>query len=239
MSDVHAFTWCGYEWMPQERWGILHPERPWTWYDSSCVRINDNGELELTTCLNPTTIIVDGQEYTPNYGAGLVSTTKNNTTFKYGHYIWVAKMPKGKHLWPALWMWSWDSWPPEIDVAEAWTSNCKGYYKFPWYWNVTTNIHDPNVKHNMAEKVCVCKMSDPSENFIKYELIWTPNELRFLYNWKNIRTINDPEIMEYLNKNTQRGMNIVMNVLPTDTFREGELKKPLIIKYFSYTPLVG
>ena len=34
-----------------------------------------------------------------------------------------AKLPYGDNLWPAFWMWSWDSWPPEIDIFEGYTNN--------------------------------------------------------------------------------------------------------------------
>lgn len=240
--DNKIFNWCGYEWLTEERWGNLHPDRPWAWDDPGCVKVNDNNELELSIDLNPKKIIINGREYNPNYGMGLVSTTANNPKFKYGHYEWIAKMPKGKHLWPALWMWSWDSWPPEIDVVEAWTNCGGGYFRlnYKWHplvWNLQTNYHEPNEDGNMAQCCSVFDMPDPARNFIKYELIWLPGELQFWYNDKQVRTINDPEFMKYLNENTNNGMNIIMNIHPTEKYHEGELKTTMLVKSFKYTPI--
>ena len=79
------------------------------------------------------------------FGVGLVSCTEK---FGYGTFEIEAKLPKGQpNAWPAFWMWSFDSWPPEIDVFEAY-SNKKGSY-FNWnidallgkFWRCATNVH--------------------------------------------------------------------------------------------------
>jgi beta-glucanase (GH16 family) len=225
--------------MPQECWGNLHPDKPWTWYDPNCIRINEQGELELTIDFNPQKITVDGKEYNPNYGMGLVSTTENNPIFKYGEYTWVAKLPKGRNLWPGLWMWA-GPWPPEIDVAECWTNECGGYFRFNYkwdlfQWNVQSNYYNKDKKGNHAKCIPILKCpKDPSKNFIEYKLKWSKYKLEVYYDGKLVRTVDDLNFMYYLNQNTNKGMNVVMNCHPTEGYMYGEIKTPMIIKSFSY-----
>jgi beta-glucanase (GH16 family) len=52
--------------------------------------------------------------------------TKNKYSFKYGTVEVRAKLPKGRGLWPAIWLVQKDcpsigacpTWPPEIDIME-------------------------------------------------------------------------------------------------------------------------
>lgn len=50
---------------------------------------------------------------------------------KHGYFEARCKQPKSKNMWPAFWLASTYSWPPEIDIFEVWTSH-KGF---------TTTIH--------------------------------------------------------------------------------------------------
>ena len=33
------FQWSGYEWITQERWGQIHPNKSFCWYDPSAVEM--------------------------------------------------------------------------------------------------------------------------------------------------------------------------------------------------------
>lgn len=111
---METIKWSGYEWLLQERWGLIHPQKPTWWYDSSKVSVDPHNYLHLKTGLSPR--YFPELDLTSNIGAGLVSCT---TPFSYGTFEIVAKLPYGKSLWPAFWMWSFNSWPPEIDVLEG------------------------------------------------------------------------------------------------------------------------
>jgi beta-glucanase (GH16 family) len=71
----------------------------------------------------------------------------NTTKFGYGYFEIEAKLPTGRNLWPAFWMWSFDSWPPEIDILEGYSSVKRpSYFKLYLdsllgFWNVQTNYH--------------------------------------------------------------------------------------------------
>ena len=41
--------WKGHRWLQNERWGLIHPEKPHWWYDATSSFIDDNNFLNLLT----------------------------------------------------------------------------------------------------------------------------------------------------------------------------------------------
>lgn len=230
-----TINWSGYEWMTHERWGWVHKDKPYCWYDPSAVNINLNGELSLDTHYNPRTF--EGLNIRPKIGVGLVSCTEK---FGPGSFEIEAKLPHGKNLWPAFWMWSWDSWPPEIDVFEGYSHKSPNYMRWNWNkpwapWHIDTNVH---YKNDMDENEMAGPRShymgfkDPTANFIKYRLDWTPYHLKFFYNERLVRTIDDPMIMNRVNSTK---MNVVINNHVTKELPYSMIpRSSFIIKYFKY-----
>lgn len=235
---MKSIFWSGYEWITQERWGQVHPEKPHWWYDESCVHIcRGTNQLHLRTRYNP--------KYFPEIndtsyiGVGLVSCTKK---FGFGTYSISAKLPKGENLWPAFWMWSWDSWPPEIDIFEAY-SDSKGKYLKPrlsnplGFWNVQTNVHYQEGDSNkmMGGKTHYFGFKDPSEHFIDYTLIWQRDIIKFYYDNRLVRTITDKNILDQLN---QTKMNVILNNgVTSDVNISNPPQSNFIIKKFKYSPI--
>lgn len=232
--NTEKFTWKGYEWQTRERWGYVHHDKPWAMYSKYCVEIDKNDNLIL--------YVKDGLT---NYDSsiifpmGLVSTTKNNPMFKFGTYKWTAKLPRGKHLWPALWMWSWDSWPPEIDVMEAWSNDSGGYLLKDHKTMRITNCYHYDEK-DTHEYGCLrlkdCWWRLPQYTFNDYMLVWKPGCMEFHFNKRLIRRITDRFNLKWIENHCQNGMNIVMNLHPTKEYKDGDMKTPLIIKNFEYIP---
>ena len=50
---MNTINWSGYEWLTQERWGTVHKDKPYCWYDPSAVQITLKGYLDLKTQYNP------------------------------------------------------------------------------------------------------------------------------------------------------------------------------------------
>jgi len=224
------FTWKGQEWQTEERWGDMHPDKPWARYSSDCVKINKKDELELSVGN-----FVDGA-----FNMGLVSTTANNCKFSYGTYSFIAKLPRGKNLWPALWMWSWDSWPPELDVMEAWTNKCGGYKLTSGLSHITNCVHwnESNFhKPNFLKFGKLFPFHLPQYTFNVYSMLWKPDLIAFFFNGKMISTFTDKEALEWINNHNKNGMNIIMNLYPTKDYKKGDMKSPLIIRDFHYDPL--
>ena len=232
----NTITWSGYEWIPQERWGQVHSEKSHWWYDASCVKIDADDNLHLHTKFNPK-LFPGG--IVSNIGVGLVSCT---TKFRHGVFAVTAKLPTGAHLWPAFWMWSWDTWPPEIDVFEAY-SNSRGSYLKPrllnpaGFWNVQTNLHyTKDSKNKMAKgKTHWFGFRDPSKHFITYHVEWTPEYVNYYYDGRLVRTIDDANILQQLN---QTSMNVVINNGVTEHVdRIDPPQSDFVVKKFEYIAL--
>ena len=235
------FNWSGYEWLTQERWGDIHPEKTLCWYDPTAVEkiYHPGNEDQLVLKTHRHIQNFPHLKITSNIGVGLVS---NTTKFKPGYFEIEAKLPSGKHLWPAFWMWSWDSWPPEIDIFEGYTRNTKGYFNWSHdmllgrFWNVNTNIHLGNYpdNYNLGAKSHWMGFKDPSKHFIKYGCMWTPYSLDLYYDGDKVRSITDQKIMEQFKDTT---MNVVIN---NGVDRDVDVHNPpeseMIVNYFKYEP---
>ena len=72
----------------------------------------DNGSLVITAAPG------DNPDGLP-YNSGMI-TTEGDFTQTYGYFEIRAQVPEGQGMWPGFWMLNADkSWPPEIDVLEA------------------------------------------------------------------------------------------------------------------------
>ena len=208
----NTIKWAGYEWETQERWGDIHPDKTYNWYDPSAVEVQDD-VLILKSHYNPKEFVVNDKKIISSYGVGLVS---NLTPFSYGYFEIEAKLPIGRNLWPSFWMWSFDSWPPEIDIFEAYSSIKKPSY-FKIYldsllgiWNLQTNYHyeEDGKKESIGGKTHWFGFKNPQKNFIKYGCMWKEDSISFFYNDKLVRAITDESILKGLKGTT---MNVIIN----------------------------
>jgi beta-glucanase (GH16 family) len=228
--------WQGYEWISGERWGIMHPDKPECWYDESAIEIVGE-DLHLKTHYNPKTI---GDVESP-FGVGLLHCT---TKFTYGRFDIDIKLPKGPYLWPAFWMWCWESWPPEIDVFEAYSNKKSSYFNWNidalWgnFYRVQTNIHlgKSPTNYSLGAQNHWLGWKSPNKEFHTYSVEWTENEIKLYYDNKLIRKIIDSEV---LNQMKDKTMNVIINngiqkehVSLNDT----TLMSTMVCKNFKYIP---
>ena len=238
---MKILDWKGYNWITQERWGQIHPEKSISWYDDTAVEIDDNGFLILKTQSNPK--YFEKLNTTSPIGSGLVSCQNR---FGYGYFSIEAILPKGPSLWPAFWMWAWESWPPEIDVVEAY-SNKRGSY-FNWgkphelfigkFWRTKTNFYlkDNNDKHyNLGDKSHYWTWKNPSKHIMEYSVLWLPDKIEIHYNGKTVRKITDPKILKQF-QNIK--MNVIINNFVMDNISLKNFKpSEFIITDFQYIPM--
>lgn len=240
---MDKINWSGHEWILQERWGKVHPEKPKAWYDKSAVDtrycpIIECEQLILKTHKNPK--YFKKLDVEPQIGVGLISSTEK---FGYGYYEIEAKLPSGPNLWPAFWMWAWDSWPPEIDVFEGY-SNDNGSY-FNWnidalignLFKVQTNVHlgkTPN-NYNLGAKNHWLGWKSPNKKFNKYSLYWTDKEITILFNEKIARRITDESVLEQVRG---KKMNVIINnMVTTSVDSDNPPYSEFIVNYFNYIPI--
>jgi hypothetical protein len=232
---MKRINWQNYEWITQERWGNHHPGGSNVWYDSSQVKIEDN-ILHLGVSYNP--LKVESGEIP--FGVGLVSCVEQ---FGYGTFELEAKLPCGQpYAWPAFWMWSWESWPPEIDIIEAY-SNSRGSY-FNWtgeillgkIWRCETNIHlgQQPKNYSLGAKKHRFTIKDPSKNWIKYKLVWTKDYLEFYYDDKLVRVVDDEKSISQLRG---KKMNVIINNSLQKPYLDKTKTYQFMVKNFKYLSL--
>lgn len=190
--ENERFIWSGYEWLTRERWGSIHPQKAWVWYDPDCIS-EDNGVLSLSINYHPKTFVINGEEITSNYGTGIIVS---ETDFSFGTFEVEAMLPGGTGMWPAFWLYSSDDWPPEIDVFEGYSrdsnyvnNTCLGRIK---KYKLLSCIHfrpEWNIKSGEPMSALTSYYNgNPSETWNLYGLIWTPDKLEFTINKNVVRT---------------------------------------------------
>lgn len=134
----------------------------------------------------------EGLTIRATYENGVYESARINTqdkfAFKYGRVDIVAKVPKGKGTWPALWMMSDDrrygGWPKsgEIDIMEHVGNELDALYLC---------IHTGAYNHTKQEQY-FSKIKHPglSDDFQKFSLIWREDEIVYL--------LNDAPVTQYV-----------------------------------------
>jgi beta-glucanase (GH16 family) len=96
----------------------------------------------------------------------------------YGYFEMMAKLPKGKGLWPAFWLLPTDaSWPPEIDVVEVLGHEVSKLF-------VTYHFKDAAGQHRKVGGPHVGP--DLSASFNAFGLDWQPNKLVWYLNGREL-----------------------------------------------------
>lgn len=234
------FTWKGYEWMTHPKWGYHHPNDKKSWYDHEAVRITTNDLMVLDIHENPKEFID-----TIPYGIGFVRTIDE---FKYGIFEWECKVPYGRRIWPALWLASDYSWPPEIDVMEGWSEDCPNYVSKLFFRKIHPTAHwsencDDTKEHRTTFTKPIFRwILKCGNHYDKYKLIWTKDYVDIFYNEKKIKRFDDKEFLAHLNKDNIK-MHVIMDNKPDWNFNDEAYKEyvknnsPMVIKSFKYTPL--
>jgi beta-glucanase (GH16 family) len=107
------------------------------------------------------------------YQGGWISTA-GAFSFTYGRVDFVAKIPAGQGLWPALWLQGPKVQPqPEIDVQEAGGGTPQTVYASLHDWN-------QNGTQIWSETQALTANSSLADGFHDYELIWQPGMVTWL-----------------------------------------------------------
>ncbi len=132
-----------------------------------------NGSLHITARKQQ----MDGRNYT---SARLVTAEK--ASWKYGRIEIRAKLPKGRGLWPAIWMLGENckvaGWPDcgEIDIMEH-----VGYEKDTILGTIHTGKYNHIIGTQKGKKIFIDR---PYEDFHVYSIDWTPEKIDFLLDGK-------------------------------------------------------
>lgn len=173
----------------------------------------ENGYLTITTRKEP----YSGRQYT----SGAI-TTRNLFSFQYGRVDIRAKLPKGEPgIFPAFWMLpdSENQWLPEIDIMEF--NGSEPHYLWGVvHWEENGKKKRDYVRYSIPENV--------SRDFHKYSLIWTSDQLTWLFDDKPVFSTKkySPDIPMFLYVNTAVGGDWVG--YPT---KENQFPQYLVVDY--------
>ena len=133
---------------------------------------------------------------------GIINSARINTkgkfSFKYGKIDIVAKVPKGKGTWPAIWMMpeeqKYGHWPKsgEIDIMEHNGNNLDKIYCC-----LHTEAHNHR-NGDPYEKIILNK--GLSNDFQTYSLYWDQNKITYY--------INDKELVTYIKGENNRDTSV-------------------------------
>lgn len=189
------------KWRIGQSWGKFHIGNPTQYYGDESVYLEEDCLILDTKYLpkKDLTTWESEKRFDIPYSIGLISSLES---FGYGFYEFVVELPKGIGLWPAVWLTAVDSWPPEIDIIEAYSDEYSNYGK-----KFQTNLHfdfPPNKKTSGAINH---RILNPFEN-LKLSVYWTESFINIYYNGYLVRKITSEKTLKWFRN---KKMTIVLN----------------------------
>jgi hypothetical protein len=212
------------KWLKTMYYGHLHPDDLW-YASEDCVEFSSEG-LKLHQRFNNRTVEYwDGKTYNTILDNGYLTSID---PYGYGLYEWNVILPKGANQWPALWLTGFDSWPPEIDVVEAY-SDANGKYNN----RLNTNIHYGVIgdKYDISGRKSLSFKESELDEPINFKLIFEENLICIYVNNFLVRRIKNKKIMKWFNN---QKFYIVMSSGMSDYNTNPNQETVFLIKNFSY-----
>lgn len=131
----------------------------------------------------------DWGKFTIPYTVGQLESV-NSFNQQYGYFEARTKIPNTTGMWPAFWLCSTYSWPPEIDIYEMLTSNSTT--------QMPTNIHyNTGATVNLQSSQISLNTLDCTSSFHIYACSWSKNSIKFYYDNLLVRVLHDPEALSW------------------------------------------
>lgn len=178
-------------WLKRYDFGNISIAQSWQYFSEENVEFTNNGLNLHQTSKDRTIQYWDGKTYNTIIDTSCITSKK---PFGYGLYEFDIQLPKGVGLWPAVWLSCFDSWPPEIDLMEAY-SDINGKYNN----RLNTNAYFGNVeapKNVNANKSIPIKEKNIYNN-INLKLIWNEDKIEYYYNNFKVRTITNKKVLSH------------------------------------------
>ena len=229
----------GSYWAIGEPWGVAHPDHA-CYSDDSQVHYAD-GVLQLGIGLRPAEH--HGRQYL--WAIGKVHSLQR---VKYGIITATFRLPLGRNLWPAIWLYDTEAWPPEIDILEGWTAqgfwpllHRSDYLRLPWCHNIHPGLVHPaglGGAYGSCGNKAVWRCQLNVHDLNRCRLTWTPDKIEVAYNGHTVMRETRPDVLKAYNESN--GMTIVLNNYVTRAFSYDDYnslaQRTFTITDFSYTP---
>jgi len=190
------------DWDMGPSWGDYHPKFLNTYFDKTgeTIETDSSGIMKLGVKFNPKTFVGedDRQIKIPYVRGRLHSKLK----FRYGWFEAMVKQPKGKNQWAAFWLTGAHSWPPEIDIFEAYSDESIKYHDGRIkYGKIKPNLHYGKLEDNNKEEYGArgIPVRKATERFVHYACLWEEDRIEIYYDGYLAFSCTDPEILKWYN----------------------------------------
>lgn len=219
-------------WRYGQPWGDFHPEHLYQYYDLGGKLAYTTPEgLVLELKNTPKTYIKSEfpperyydiknlpDQFTIPTGIGLVTT---KIGWQYGWFETWVKLPEGQAYWPAIWLSGVNSWPPEIDILEAYSETgpkYDGFLLFKKFLKIRDKRIQPNLHYGKVEqgnKDFYGNYDVPvprcTERFVQYVCHWEKDFIRIYYDGNLILETKNPEVLKWFNGPNDQMMMILQH----------------------------
>lgn len=162
------------------------------------------------------TLIIKAEEKETKKGFPYTSgMLDGNQSFKqqYGYFEIRCKLPNSTGFWPAFWLVSTESWPPEVDIFEIYTSEPD---------RISASLHWLNKNNTKKRRTKNRKIEDSSKGFHTYAVEWTPKKIVWYADGEKVTTLRrgvkyfsyKMHIIVNLNVSDFKGMNLKEAIFP-------------------------
>lgn len=190
------------DWNMGPSWGEYHPKFLNTYFDRTgeTIKTDTSGIMKIGVKNKPKTFVGDNDvQITIPYVRGRLHSKKK---FRYGFFEAMIKLPKGKNLWPAFWLTGAASWPPEIDIFEAYSDESKKYNHGPYKRiKIKPNLHYGKVEDNNKEEYGTRCMPvwKAEDRFTHYACLWEKDRIEIYYDGQLAFKCTDLTILKWFN----------------------------------------
>lgn len=176
------------------------------------------------------------EEFTIPTGVGYVHSKQ---TWQYGWFEAWIKLPKGQSYWPAFWLVGENTWPPEIDILEAYSHKGPLYGEntlFGKFRKIPNRKIQPNLHYGVVEDgtkddygAYDIPVADATERFVQYACLWEEDRIEIYYDGIRVFQCTDPEILKWFNKENAQ-QRIILNHGLHENYPENPHESAMIVR---------
>lgn len=223
------------KWLYGQPWGDFHPENLYWYYDTSGEMAYTNEKGLILKLKNKPKNYIKSElpewrqlpnlpdKFTIPTGVGLLST---KLSWQYGWFESWIQLPLGQKYWPAFWLSGKETWPPEIDILEAYSHigpKYEGYRLFNKFWKKSNVKIQPNLHYGSIELdnkdsygSYDVPVAEVTNRLVQYVCHWEKDFIKIYYDGLLVFETKNKEVLKWFNRETDQ-MILILNHGRQDT----------------------